>query len=70
MASIIATGNRKMLVDLRSSGVNDNVRGGLPFQMPRQPNTDKPLFSIGEGNFLGVFSSNESTDLFVQYFDE
>ena len=69
-ASSIAVANRKMLVDLRASKAVDSVRGGCPFQVPRQPNVDKPLFSISGGNWLGILASDVSANVFVQYFDE
>lgn len=70
MASLVATGNRKMLLNLRASKMAGISRGGVPLQIPDKPDMDKPLFSIDEGKWLGVFASNLSANLFVQYFDE
>lgn len=69
-ASLIATGNRKYLVDLRASKLLSLDPGNIPFMVPRQPNVEKPLFSIGSEAYLGVYASSISSNLFVQYYDE
>ncbi len=73
MASIIATGNRKMMLDLRATGIaqaTNQTPNGPPLMIPDQPNADKPLFSIAGGSYLGVYASVTSANVFVQYFDE
>lgn len=69
-ASFVATGNRKMLINIRASKVLDITPDGVPLQIPRQPDTDKPLFSISSGKWLGAYCSTTSGNLFVQYYDE
>lgn len=67
-ASLIATGNRKMLLYLRATGV-----AGLkmaPVQVPKVPNINTPLFSIAGGKWLGVWATKTTGFLKTQYFDE
>lgn len=68
--SMIATGNRKYLFDLRASKLLNVTPDGVPFMVPRQPNVDKPLFSIGGESYLGVYASSITSNLFVQFYDE
>ena len=69
-ASMIATTNMKMVLDIRASKAVNQTPDGVPLQIPAQPNTDKPLFSIGGGKWLGAYASVTSGNLFVQYYDE
>lgn len=69
-ASVVATSNRKMVLDLRASKMVSTVKGGVPLQIPDKPDMNKPLFSIGEGKFLSVFSTKATANVFIQYFDE
>ena len=79
-ASIIATGNRKMLLDLRASGIQasaatgktkqDLTPHGPPLQIPESPDANKPLFSIAGGKWLGVWASVTTANVFIQYYDE
>lgn len=69
-SALIATSNRKYLVDLRASKLLSLTPDGVPFMVPRQPDVNKPLFSIGSEAYLGVYASSISSNLFVQYFDE
>ena len=72
-ASLIATGNRKMLVDLRATGLLDTQNltpDGAPLMIPDRPDTAKPLFSIAAGKWLGVYASYTTANIHVQYFDE
>lgn len=67
-SSIVATGNRKMLLMLRatqSSGLRKT-----PFQVPKKSNVNCPLFSIAGGNWLLVYATKATGMLKVQYFDE
>jgi len=84
-ASLIATSNRKMLLDLRASGLrvatglsktsghsrkNDVTPYGPPLMVPETPDTSRPLFSIAGGYYLGVYASYTTANVFVQYYDE
>jgi len=86
-ASLIATGNRKMLLDLRATGLAQTVGSaatskigsthrqditpeGPPLMMPDTPDTEKPLFSIAAGNWLGAYASYTTANVSMQYFDE
>ena len=72
-ASIIATGNRKMLLDLRATGllgVQNLTPDGAPLMIPDKPDTNKPLFSIAAAKWLGVYASYTTANVHVQYFDE
>lgn len=84
-ASLIATGNRKMLLDLRASGLriatalsktsgitrkNDLTPEGPPLMVPDKPDANKPLFSIAGGKWLGLWASVTTANLTMQYFDE
>lgn len=72
-ASLVATTNRKMLLDLRVSGLQgtQNISPhGPPLMIPDKPDTNKPLFSIAGGKWLGAYCSNTTAKAFVQYFDE
>ncbi len=85
IASMIATGNRKMLLDLRASGLrivtslsktsgysrkNDITPDGPPLMIPDKPDANKPLFSIASGKWLGAFASYTTANVTAQYFDE
>ncbi len=72
-ASIVATGNRKMFIPFRATGVKRGtcqVHGGPPFQIPWKPDPNAPLFSIAGGKWLGVACSNTTATVHVVYFDE
>jgi len=74
-ASIIATGNRKWMIDLRATGVKAGTAHvvnsrGPPYTMPRRIDTNNPLFSIASGKWLGAYVSNVTATVFAQYFDE
>ena len=74
-ASLIATGNRKYMIDIRATGVKRGTAnvaggGGPPFMCPRKIDPDNPLFSIAASKWLGVYASQTTASLFVQYFDE
>ena len=72
-ASLIATGNRKMLLDLRATGlqtVEDLTPDGPPLMIPDTPDTEKPLFSIAGEKWLGVYASYTTANVGMQYFDE
>ncbi|MDP2217195.1 MAG: hypothetical protein Q8J68_07920 [Methanolobus sp.] len=71
--SIVATTHRKMLLDLRASGLkaSENITPhGPPLMIPDQPDSDKPLFSIASGKWLGAYCSNTTALVFMQYYDE
>jgi len=73
VASIVATGNRKMMLDLRATGLIDHlgfVPGGPPLMIPDKPDSDKPLFSIAGGKWLGATASKTTALVFMQYYDE
>lgn len=73
-ANIIAAANRKMMIDLRASGVKNtrlnHTPDGPPLMIPDRPDANKPLFSIAAENFLGAFVSNTAANVTIQYFDE
>ena len=72
-ASIIATSNRKQLLDLRCSGLvagEDLTPDGAPLMIPDTPDTEKPLFSIAADKWLGVYASYTTANVNAQYFDE
>ncbi|MFH0904231.1 MAG: hypothetical protein V1854_03475 [Methanobacteriota archaeon] len=73
VASIVATANRKMVIDLRASGMTGRVNltpDGPPLMIPDKPDADKPLFSIAGGKWLGATTSRTTALVHVQYFDE
>jgi len=72
-ASLIATGNRKMLLDLRCTSLfaSQNLTpDGAPLMIPDAPDTEKPLFSIAGEKWLGVYTSYTTANVSMQYFDE
>ena len=72
-ASLIATGNRKMLLDLRCTGLvtaQDLTPDGAPLMAPDTPDTENPLFSIAAENWLGVYASYTTANVGMQHFDE
>lgn len=72
-ASLIATSNRKMVIDIRASGpagAQQLCANGPPFQLPARPDTNAPLFSIAASKWLGAFATRTTGNLFVQYYDE
>lgn len=72
-ASLIATGNRKMLLDLRCTSLftsQNQTPDGAPLMIPDTPNTEKPLFSIAAEKWLGVYASYTTANVNMQYFDE
>ena len=71
--SLIATGNRKMLLDVRATGITalrNLTPDGPPLMIPDTPDTEKPLFSIAAENWLGVYASYATANVSMQYFDE
>lgn len=73
VASIVLAANRKMKIDLRASGMTGRVNltpDGPPLMIPDKPDSDKPLFSIASGKWLGATTSNTTALVFIQYFDE
>jgi hypothetical protein len=38
--------------------------------IPKKPSVDNPLFSIAAENWLGVYATNASGLITMQYFDE
>jgi len=72
-ASIIATGNRKMLLDLRATGLlrdQNFTPDGPPLMIPDKPDVNKPLFSIAGGHWLGAYASYTTANVGLQFFDE
>jgi hypothetical protein len=72
-ASLIATGNRKMLLDLRATGVvrdSNLTPDGVPLLIPDRPDVNKPLFSIAGGKWLGAYASYTTANVTMQFFDE
>ena len=72
-ASLIATGNRKMLLDIRATGIKgaqNQTPDGPPLMMPDRPNANAPLFSIAGGNWLGAYASYTTANVTTQHFDE
>jgi hypothetical protein len=67
-ASIVATGNRKMLLHLRATQMTGARRP--PLRVPPIPNPDAPLFSIAGGKWLGVSATKTTGMLNMQYYDE
>lgn len=73
IASIVLTSNRKMMLDLRATGLLkklSHVPDGSPLMVPDKPDADKPLFSIASGKWLGVTASKTTALVLVQYYDE
>lgn len=69
LASIVATGNRKMLLMVRATTATKPMKKGL-LQVPKVPNVNNPLFSIAGGKWLGVVTTKTTGTLTMQYFDE
>lgn len=67
-ASLIATGNRKLMLDLRGTQTSGFRKG--PVKVPKVQNIDTPLFSIAAEKWLGVYASKTTGIVTVQYFDE
>jgi len=67
-ASIIATGNRKSLSFLRATQTTGMRK--TPLVIPKNPSVDNPLFSIAAEKWLGVYATNASGLITMQYFDE
>ena len=67
-ASIIATGNRKLLLHLRATQTSGFRKGILT--VPKSPSTETPLFSIAGGNWCGVYASKTTANVSTQYFEE
>ena len=70
-ASIVATTNRKLMARWVATSVSDSSHK-LPIMIPEDgPDPSQPLFSIGEGKWLGVMATAGATaNVFIQYFDE
>jgi len=72
-ASLIATGNRKMLLDLRCTALlagQNMTPDGAPLMIPDTPDPGKPLFSIAADKWLGAYASYTTANVNMQYFDE
>jgi hypothetical protein len=67
-ASVVATGNRKMLVFIRATQTSGARKP--PLAIPEIGNVESPLFSIAAGKWLGAVASGTSVMATVQYFDE
>jgi len=69
-ASIVATSNRKLFVGLEGTQLSQSNKP-RPVMVPSDgPNPDVPVFSIAGGNYLGVYASKTTANVFVQYYDE
>lgn len=68
-ASIVATGNRKMLLMVRATTATKPMKKGA-LQVPKVPNVNNPLFSIAGGKWLGVIATVTTGAIMMQYFDE
>ncbi len=68
IASIVATGNRKLLAHLRTTQSTGLTK--RPLQIPKKASVDTPLFSIAGGNWLGLAATITTALVNVQYFDE
>lgn len=68
LASIVATGNRKIYLPLRGTGISGLNHGALI--VPPNPNPNTPLFSIAGGKWLGVAASITTGLVTMGYFDE
>lgn len=68
IASVVATGNRKMKLMLRATQVTGFRK--TPFQVPKTPNVNNPLFSIAGGKWLGAVATTTTGMVTMQYFDE
>ncbi len=69
-ASIMATGNRKLLITASATQIsrNDVLR---PVVFPiAGPTANAPLFSIAGGKWLAAYSTATTVNLTVGYFDE
>lgn len=70
LASIVATGNRKMHVALKATQKSICTKY-LPVMVPPSgPDPDNPLFSIAGGKWLGAVASQTTANVFIQYFEE
>jgi len=70
LASIVATGNRKLHVALKATQKSICSKY-LPVMVPPSgPDPDNPLFSIAGGKWLGAAASQTTANVFMQYFDE
>lgn len=67
-ASIIATGNRKILAYLRATQASGARRS--PLCIPKIPDSDAPLFSIAGEHWIGAIATKTTGVLSMQYFDE
>lgn len=67
-ALLVATGNRKMLMHQRATGVIGYRK--TPLNVPEVPSVETPLFSIAAEKWLGVYATAATAMLSMQYFDE
>jgi hypothetical protein len=67
-ASVVATGNRKLLVYMRTTQTSGARKP--PLAIPEVQNADYPLFSIAASKWLGAVATGTSVMATVQYFDE
>jgi len=69
-ASLVATSNRKRFVAMEGTQLSRSNKA-RPFMLPESgPDPENPLFSIAAGNWLGVYASKTTANVFVQHFDE
>jgi hypothetical protein len=69
-ASIIATSNRKRFIPMEGTKLSRSNKA-RPLMLPESgPNPENPLFSIAAGNWLGVFATAATANVFMQHFDE
>jgi len=68
--SLVATTNRKLFIPLYAILLTRSSKK-LPIMEPASgPDPDKPIFSIAESKWLGVYASLTTVNVTVQYFDE
>jgi len=69
-ASIVATGNRKMIVPMEGTQLSRSSKR-RPVMFPAGgPDPENPIFSIASGKYLGVYASLTTANVTMQYFDE
>lgn len=69
-ASVIATSSRKLLLAIKGTQLSISNKKHPVMMPPSGPDPDKPLFSIAGGKWLGVWASQTTANVFMQYFDE
>lgn len=69
-ASIVSIGNRKRFIPMEGTQLSRSNKP-RPVMMPESgPDPENPLFSIAAGNWLGVFATAATANVFMQHFDE